>query len=92
VVVSTEFTLRRADLTFQDVRVVGLARDGVGSVQIQFRDGTETQAAVVDNVFQLVGLEDRPVAVRWEDRSGTHSEPVDGLTRDELEPLRPTSP
>lgn len=55
---------------YEDVRVFGIARDGIESVRLALRNGQEVSATVRGNTFLLLGLPDRPASVSWEDASG----------------------
>lgn len=64
--------------TYRDVRVFGLARDGIQAVRLRLDDGRQVSTAVRENTFMALDLEDRPEAVAWEDDSGRHSVAVPG--------------
>jgi hypothetical protein len=80
--VQTRLNLR--EKTYDDVRVFGIARDGVANVRLSLRNGVEHTAIVRNNTFLALDLPDRPVAVSWTDQTGVHSLDVPGQTAAEL--------
>lgn len=70
--------------TYDDVRVFGIARDGVATVRLRLQNGVERIVMVRDNTFLALDLPDRPVAVTWTDQSGVHSLQVPGQSAEEL--------
>jgi hypothetical protein len=70
--------------TYAEVRLFGIARDGVASVRVTLHNGEERTAIVRANTFLILDLRDRPAAVSWTDETGAHSIDVPGQTAEEL--------
>jgi hypothetical protein len=70
--------------TYRDVRVFGLARDGIETVRLTLGGGGEVTALVRQNTFQAVDLADRPATVSWRDAGGAHSVEIPGQSAADL--------
>jgi hypothetical protein len=77
VALSTEFR-QRQDGSYSDVRVAGIARDGIDTITFRLLSGRDVSTPIRDNAFWVEFGSDVPDSASWVHPDGTHKE-QDGL-------------